>query len=461
MLLLFYAVAVGDAGIRPFAAATAAAAILGGILMRWSGPRAQNVGAREALLLVVCVWVSISLLGAIPFYLSPHFPSFTDAFFESASGFTTTGATILARVEVLPHSIQLWRHFTHWLGGMGVVLLGIAVLPLIGHGGMQLYRAEFSGARSEKLTPRIRETALALWKIYAGLTLAEIVALRFAGMTTFDAVCHAFSTLGTGGFSTYTSSIAGFNSPLIEYIVVIFMLLAGVSFVQHYRMWIERRPTSVISDFEVKAYFGLAALSTLAVGVTLLLTETAGFERAFRDALFQVTSIMTTTGFITADFEMWHPLPQLILLMLMFVGGSTGSTAGGLKTSRIVLLKHVVGREFRRMVERRGVFAVRLGGRVIQEETIRALLNLVYVALIVNFAACMVLAAFGIEVLTAITAVAACMFNIGPGLGGVGPADNYGHLPLAVKWVLTACMIAGRLEFYTLLVIFTPAFWKK
>jgi trk system potassium uptake protein TrkH len=326
---------------------------------------------------------------------------------------------------------------------------------------MQLYRAEFSGARSEKLTPRIRETALALWKVYAGLTLAEIVALRLAGMTIFDAICHAFSTLGTGGFSTDTASIAGFNSPLIEYIVVIFMLLAGVSFVQHYRLWIEWRPTKVIADFEVQAYFGLAALSALVVGVTLLLTETAGFERAFRDALFQATSIMTTTGFVTADFEVWHPLPQLILLMLMFVGGSTGSTAGGLKTSRIILLKQVVSREFRRMVEKRGVFAVRLGLRVVSEETIRALLNLVYLALIVNFASCMVLAAFGIDVLTAITAVAACMFNIGPGLGVVGPADNYGHLPLAVKWVLTGCMIAGRLEFYTFLVIFTPAFWKK
>jgi trk system potassium uptake protein TrkH len=461
LLLLVYAVIVRDDGVGPFAAAMAASTVVGLALIRWSGRPTRNIGTREALLLVVSVWISISLLGAIPFYLSPHFSGFTDAFFESASGFTTTGATILARVEVLPNSIQLWRHFTHWLGGMGVVLLGIAVLPLVGHGGMQLYRAEFSGARSEKLTPRIRETALALWKVYVGLTLAQIIALRLAGMTTFEAACHAFSTLGTGGFSTLTSSVAGFNSPLIEYIIVIFMLLAGVSFVQHYRLWIERRAKPVLSDFEVRAYFGLAALSTVVVGITLMLTGTGGVERAFRDALFQVTSIMTTTGFMTSDFELWHPLPQLILLMLMFAGGSTGSTAGGLKTARVVLLRQVVNREFRRMAERRGVFAVRLGGRVVPEDTVRTLLNFVYLALLVNFAACMLLAAFGIDVLTAITAVAACMFNVGPGLGGVGPADNYGHLPAAVKWILSACMMAGRLEFYTLLVIFTPAFWRK
>lgn len=461
LLLLVYAVISGDSGARPFGVATAVAGSTGLALLRWGGRPARNAGARQTLLLVACVWISISLLGAIPYYFSSQFESFTDAFFESASGLTTTGATILPRVEVLPDSIQLFRHFTHWLGGMGVVLLGIAVLPLVGHGGMQLYRAEFSGARSEKLTPRIRETALSLWKVYIGLTLAQIVALRLAGMTMFEAVCHTFSTLGTGGFSTRTASIAGFNSPLIEYVLVFFMLLAGISFVQHYRLWIERRPQVVMSDFEVQAYLGLTAAATLVVGLTLHFTGTAGFERAFREALFQVSSIMTTTGFMSADFEAWHPLAQLILLMLMFVGGSTGSTAGGLKTSRIVLLMHVVSREFKRMVERRGVFAVRMGGRVVAEETIRALLNLVYLALLVNFSACLILAAFGVDVLTAITAVAACMFNIGPGLGSVGPADNYAHLPAVVKWVLAACMIAGRLEFYTLLVIFTPAFWRK
>jgi trk system potassium uptake protein TrkH len=280
-------------------------------------------------------------------------------------------------------------------------------------------------------------------------------------MTTFEAVCHTFSTLGTGGFSTRTASIAAFDSPLIEYIVAIFMLLAGASFVQHYRLWIERRPRAVTADFEIRAYFGIAAVASLVVCVTLLATERAGFEQTIRTSVFQVISIMTTTGFVTADFEAWHPLPQLILLALMFVGGTTGSTAGGLKTARVILLQRVVSREFRRMVERHGVFAVRLGGRVVSEDAIRTLLNLVYLALLVNFAACLILAASGLDVLTAITAVAACMFNIGPGLGTVGPADNYGHLPDAVKWALSACMIAGRLEFYTLLVIFTPAFWKK
>ena len=362
---------------------------------------------------------------------------------------------------MLSPPLQFWRCFTHWLGGLGIVLLGIAILPLVGHGGMHLYRAEFSGAKSEKLKPRIAETALALWKIYFLLTIVQIVALRAAGMSTFDALCHTFSTLGTGGFSTRAASIAHFESPLIEYLIIFFMMVAGISFVQQYRLWVERRPLDVFGDVEVRSFIGVIFLASLVVGVVLMSSNGYGVELAFRRALFQVASITTTTGFVTDNFELWHPLPQLMLLALMFVGGCTGSTAGGLKISRILLLAKVVDREFKRMVERRGVFAVRLGGEVIPETTIQSLLNLVYLAFLVNFVSCLLLAAMGIDVLTSITAVAACMFNIGPGLGGVGPLDHYGHLPDLAKWVLSGCMIAGRLEFYTVLVILTPAFWRE
>jgi trk system potassium uptake protein TrkH len=344
---------------------------------------------------------------------------------------------------------------------MGIVVLGIAILPLVGHGGMQLYRAEFSGAKSERLKPRITETALSLWKIYVALTAAEFVALRLAGMTWFEAICHAFSTLGTGGFSTRTASIAGFDSPLIEAIIVVFMFLAGVSFILHYRLWVERNPSSLIRDFEFRYYAMIIAAATAVIAAVLIADAGYGPVLALRRALFQVNAIVTTTGFITDDFEVWHPLPQLILLALMFVGGCTGSTAGGMKTSRIVLLARVVDREFKRMVERRGVFAVRVGGTVIAESTIQSLLNLVYLAFVVNFVACLFLAAMGVDVLTSISAVAASMFNVGPGLGGVGPLDNYGGLPAAAKWVLAVCMVAGRLEFYTIIVILTPAFWRK
>jgi len=461
LLPLGWAVVFREPGAGDFALSALLTALAGaGILAAVKRPE-RDLSQREGLLMVIATWFAVSLFGGLPFYLSPAFSGVTDAFFEAASGFTTTGATVLADVEVLPEPLQLWRCFTHWLGGMGVVLLGIAILPLVGHGGMQLYRAEFSGAKSEKLKPRIAETAVALWKIYLALTVVEVVALRLAGLSVFEALCHAFSTLGTGGFSSRTASIAGFGSPLVEYIVVVFMLLAGISFIQHYRLWIEQRPRAVWADFELRGYLLVAAGATALIAFVLRVGESYAPEHAFRASLFQVSSILTTTGFVTENFEVWHPLPQGLLLALMFVGGCTGSTAGGLKVARLVLLARVVSREFKRMVEPRGVFAVRLGGQVVAENTIQSLLNLVYLAFVVFWVSALVLTALGVDVLTSIAAVAASMFNIGPGLGAVGPLDNYGHLPALGKWVLALCMIAGRLEFYTLLVILSPAFWRR
>ncbi|MBM3802490.1 MAG: TrkH family potassium uptake protein [Acidimicrobiia bacterium] len=447
--------------LRPLGFSFLLTGALGGACLLATRRPATDLNQREGLLFVVIVWVATSACGALPFYFSAHFPSFTDAFFESVSGFTTTGATVLPQVEVLPHDLQFWRCFSHWLGGMGIVLLAIAILPLLVTGGMRLYRAEFSGARSEKLKPRITETALALWKIYFALTLAEVLALRLAGMGTFDAVCHTFSTLGTGGFSTRTASIAAFDSPAIEAIVIVFMLLSGMSFTQHYRLWIERRPRVFFSDRELWLYLLVALGASVIIFLNLSLRDRVPSGTALRNSVFQVVSIMTTTGFVTDDFEKWLPLPQLILLALMFFGGCTGSTAGGLKSARILLLARVVNREFKRMVERRGVFAVRLGDQVMPENSIQSLLNLVYLAFLVNFVAALLLAADGVDVLTSISAVAATMFNVGPGLGSVGAAEHYGHLPAFTKWVLSGCMLAGRLEFYTILVILAPAFWRK
>ena len=458
---LAYGLIIRDQELEPLAWATAVTLAAGGLL-HFALPRPdRELSQREGLLVVVATWAAVSLFGSLPFAFSEYFPSFTDAFFESASGFTTTGATVLADVEVLPKPLQFWRCFSHWLGGLGIVVLAVAVLPLVGHGGMYLYRAEFSGAKSEKLKPRITETAFSLWKIYFALSIAEFAALLAAGMSGFDALCHTFSTLGTGGFSSRTASIAAYESPLVEYIVTGFMMLAGISFIQHYRFWVEGRPVAAVRDVEIRGYLTLTLAATVIIGGSLMIYQQYDWERALRASLFQVSSILTTTGFITDDFEAWRPLPQLLLLALMFVGGCTGSTAGGLKVARILLLARVIDREFKRMVERRGVFAVRLGGQVMPETAVQGLLNLVYLAFIVNFASCLLLAAMGIDVLTAISAVAACMFNIGPGLGEVGPLDNYGPLPAGAKWVLSVCMIAGRLEFYTVIVILTPAFWRK
>lgn len=273
-------------------------------------PGAFELSLREGLLLSLPAWVGVCLFGAFPFYFSPYFPTFADAVFESTSGFTTTGASVLTDVEVLSRSIQLWRCGTHWIGGMGILLLAIAVLPLIGAGGIHLYRAEFSGARSKKLKPRIAETASSLWKIYLSLTLLEYLALRLAGMNGFEAICHTFSTLGTGGFSTRTASVGGFEIPVIEYVIVVFMFLAGLNFTQQYRLYVERQPGSFFSDPEVRSYALFVALSTLLVWTSVVVQSGYGVSHGFRSGLFVVTTTITTTGFVSDDYEKWLPPPN-------------------------------------------------------------------------------------------------------------------------------------------------------
>jgi trk system potassium uptake protein TrkH len=424
-----------------------------------------NLRQREGILLVVLIWLAACMFGALPFYFSNYFDSYADAFFESASGFTTTGATVVALVETLPTELQLWRALSHWLGGMGIVLLSIAILPLIGQGGRDLYRAEFSGAHSQQLKPRVIEASRTLWKIYVAMTLALFACLLLAGMGTLDAICHAFSTLATGGFSTRTASIGAFGDPVVEYIIIVFMLLAGISFVQQYKLWVDRRPLEVIRDYEIRAYLTLVAVAALVITMVLIQDEdmytVAGWEHSFRTALFQVTSILTTTGFATVDYALWQPFSQVILLSLMFVGGCTGSTAGGLKVARFVLMLQVVRRDFRKLSEPLGVFRIHLGGTAIPELTVSAMLNIAYLALFVMLAGSLLVTASGEDLLTAFTAVVACQFNVGPGLGGVGPAENYGEISNNAKWVLGLCMIAGRLEFYTFLFVATRAFWRR
>jgi trk system potassium uptake protein TrkH len=439
-----------------------AATVLSGALLAFVVPQPETeLSTREAILTVVITWVSVAFFGSLPFYFSAHFDSFTDAFFEAASGFTTTGATILADVEVLPASLQFWRHFSHWLGGMGIIMLGIAILPLVGVGGKTLYNAQFAGAPSEKLKPRVLETAHALWRVYLGITIAEFLALLWAGMSSFDAICHTFSTLGTGGFSTRTASIAHYQNLKIELILVAFMILSSLNFATQYRMWVERHPRSFLRDPEVRFHLAVLSLATFSVALTLVWHSGHSPAVALRQALFQVTSIGTTTGFATADYELWHPFAQLTLLSLMYFGGNTSSTAGGFKSFRMVLLVRVVHRAMALIVHRHRVMAVRVAGVVIPDSSLSSLLNLIVLALIFNFFASLLLAASGVDLLTSFSAVPACMFSVGPGLGSVGPAENYAHLPVFAKWVLAVTMLVGRVEFYTALVIFTPLFWRK
>ena len=367
----------------PLISAMLISACLGGILTFSFRSASGEFSHREGIVLVLITWVTFSALGALPFHFSGYFASFTDAFFESISGFTTTGATILGAAEALPRALLLWRALTQWIGGMGIILLGIAILPLIGTGGVELYRSEFSGAKSEKLAPRVAEAATALWKLYVAFSLAEYIALRLAGMNSFEAVCHTFSTMATGGFSTRNTSIEAFGSPAIEAIIIVFMLIAGVSFALHYRLIVEGRARVFFGDQELRFYCVLLAGGTLAIATALTFSSHEPVE-AGRAALFQVVSIMTGTGFSSANFGSWAPFAQLLLLALMFIGGCTGSTTGGLKVARLFLLFRVVAREFRQMAERRGIFAIRLNGEVVSENTIQSLLNLVYIAFLIN-----------------------------------------------------------------------------
>ncbi|MDZ7637414.1 MAG: TrkH family potassium uptake protein [Bryobacterales bacterium] len=412
-------------------------------------------------MLVVLLWTGVMVVGAIPFAFMPWFPTFIDAVFESTAGFTTTGATVLADVEVLPPSIQMWRCFSHWLGGVGIILLAIAILPLLGIGSMALYKAQAGMLKSERLKPRIIETARALWQFYVVATLIQYVALRYAGMNWFDAICHTFSTMGTGGFSTKTASVGHFESAAMEYIIVVFMIVAGLNFTVHYRAARERSILTYFRDLEFRVFLATIGVATFIITLSLLENQGYGLELAFRRALFQVASIASTTGFATENYELWAPLPQMLLFVVGALGANTGSTAGGIKSFRIYVMLLSLKREFKKMVERRGVFAIRIGGEVLSEAQVHSALSLVFVVFVFLVVSSSTSAALGIDMLTSITAAASCMFSVGPAFGTVGPAENYAHLPGAAKLILSFCMLAGRVEFFTLLLVFAPAFWRK
>lgn len=454
-------VAFEDTGLPVLAATAVGVTVAGLLLIRFCSRPLTDLNLREGILLVVLLWVGVMGIGSIPFAFDPAFETYADALFESTSGFTTTGATVLPDVEVLPPSIQMWRHFSHWLGGVGIILLAIAILPLLGIGSMALYKAQSGNIKSERIKPRIIETARTLWRLYVAATLVCYIALRLAGMNWFDAICHTFSTLATGGFSTMTASVGAFQSPLVEYVIVVFMVAASLNFTVHYRAAHERSPFTYLRDIEFQVYMASLAVVTFLITVNLMHERAYGFELAFRRALFQVVSLGSTTGFATENYDLWAPFPQMLLLFVGCLGGNTGSTAGGIKSFRVYLILSSLKREFRKIVERRGVFAIRIRGEVVQDIQVQSALNLFALVMLTLVIAAALLAASGLDFYTSISASTACMFSVGPGFGSVGPAENYGHVPDLGKVVLSFCMLAGRLEFFTLLLIFNPAFWRK
>jgi trk system potassium uptake protein TrkH len=441
-------------------AAIVTTSAVGGLLFRIF-KQERELGIRDGFLIVGLGWFLMALFGSLPYIFSGAIPSFTDSFFESMSGFTTTGATILHDIEQMPGALLFWRAFTHWIGGMGIILLSLAVLPLLGVGGMQLFKAEVPGPTADKLTPRIAHTARILWLVYVGITFLEVILLVLGGMNLLDAFCHAFATMATGGFSTRSASIGAFNSAYIDYVTTFFMFAAGVNFTLHYK-FITRKFDVHWKDYEFRTY--LVILLAVAAIITLdnLYEEVyTNFSDSVRYGLFQTVSIGTTTGFGTADYETWAPVAQILLFMLMFIGGCAGSTGGAMKVIRIIIVVKYAYNSLKKLIHPRAVIPMRVGHRVIPREVTHSVIGffLLYVFLFVFVS--IIMALLGLDLLTSAGAAASCMGNIGPGLGDVGPTDNFAFIPTAGKWILAISMMVGRLEIYTVLVIFTKGLWAK
>jgi trk system potassium uptake protein TrkH len=422
--------------------------------------RSEIINQREGMAIVAIGWTAVGLFGALPFYMGDDYFTFTDAVFESVSGFTTTGASILTNIEGLPKGLLFWRSFIQWLGGMGIIVLSVAILPFLGVGGMQLYKAEVPSPVPDKLKPRIRDTAMILWKVYALLSLAQVILLMLGGMSLFDALCHTFTTMPTGGFSTKNSSVAFFGSVYFDCVFIFFMILAGINFSLHYQM-LRGNALAFWQDSECRFFIGAVVLTTLVVSLNIFgrVYETIG--GALRYGAFQVVSIITTTGYATADYEQWPVMSQLIILLLMFLGASAGSTGGGMKCLRIMLCFKYCYKELFSLIHPHAVTHVKIAGKPVADDVMRSVLGFLVLYVGLFALSSILLAGLGADFTTSITAVASCIGNIGPGFGMVGPVENYAQIPFLGKWLLIWCMLLGRLEIFTLIILFVPEFWRK
>ena len=422
--------------------------------------RNKELTRREGYLVVVFGWVSMSLFGMLPFIISGTIPRIGDAFFETMSGFTTTGATILTDIESMPKGLLFWRSLTQWIGGMGIIVLTVALVSIIGVGGMQLFVAEAPGISPDKLKPRIKDTAKRLWLIYVGLTGTETVLLMLGGMTFFDAINHSLTTMATGGFSTKNASIAFYDSAYIQYVIIFFMFLAGVNFTLTY-FGLKFKFKKVLANEEFKAYFTTLIMFTLIISIYLVVFVHGGVEKSFRDSLFQIVSVITTTGYITADYTSWAPFITVLFFFMMFIGGSSGSTAGGVKIVRHVILFKNSFLELKRLLHPTSIIPVRLNKKAVSPNITSNVLAFIMIYISVFVFGSMAVSLTGLDFETTIGAVATSLGNIGPGLGQVGPVDNFAGLPMLTKWILAGLMLLGRLELFTVLILFTPYFWKK
>ncbi|MBQ7220449.1 MAG: TrkH family potassium uptake protein [Synergistaceae bacterium] len=418
-----------------------------------------SMGIREGVGVTGFSWLIASAIGALP-YCIHGVCSYTDAFFEAVSGFTTTGATIMTDIESLPRGILLWRSLTHWMGGMGIIVLSLAVLPFLGVNGMEMYKAEVPGLTAEKITPRLHQTAIYLWGVYVFMTLCECVFLMFGGMSLFDAFCHSCSTIATGGFSTKNSSVAGF-SPYIQWVITVFMFASGVNFSLYFLLPL-RKFREFVCDEEFLSYAGITVFSALAMSAALYASGMfRGLEDTIRRTLFNVVSVMTTTGFVIEDYNLWPEFTRFLFVMLMFIGASGGSTGGGCKVSRFIILGRLLKAETQRLLHPRAVITARFNGEPITRSTMDSAGAFFVLYMLILAVSTLITAAFGIEVLTAFTGVLTCLSNVGPGLNLLGPVENFAWLPGAVKWLFSFCMLAGRLELFAVFLLFLPGTYRK
>ena len=431
-----------------------------GIILLTVGKTQGRVGVREGFAIVAGAWALTSLFGALPYWFSGSVLSYIDGVFETVSGLTTSGASVIDNVEILPKSILLWRSITHWLGGMGIIVLFIVFLPSVGSGAVHLFNAEVPGPLADKVLPRIRDTAIQLWKIYAIFTFIQVVLLVIFGMSVFDAVNHSFATLATGGFSTKNSSIKYYDSIAIELTIVFFMILAGGNFGIYLQAW-HKKTLKPFKNTELIWFLTIIACSTVIIAASLWLDQGVGVGKSLRESLFQVASIITTTGFMSADFDQWPSLAKIVLFILMFVGGSAGSTAGGIKVSRLIILFKLWWAELRRATHPRIVTSIKSDGKVVDPVVLNTVSRFFFIYISIFTLATILVAATGLEPFDAMSAVAATLGNVGPGFGVVGPTTTFSSVSIFGEVVLILCMLLGRLELFTLLVLLQPEFWRK
>lgn len=420
----------------------------------------KDLRKKDGYLIVVFGWLSMSFFGTLPYLISGVIPDLTNAFFETISGFTTTGATILVDIESIDKGILFWRSLTQWIGGMGIIVLAIAILPILGIGGMQLFVAEAPGISPDKLQPRIKETAKRLWFIYVLLTVVETILLWVGGMTFFDAINHGLTTMSTGGFSTKNNSIAHFSSSFIQYVIIFFMFLAGTNFTMTY-FALHRKFNIIIKNEEFRYYFFFCAIFSAIAASVIYVVSSIGIKQAFRTGLFQIVSIITTTGYTTADYTSWTPFLTVLFFILMFFGASAGSTAGGVKIIRhIILLKSSI-LELKKQLHPSAVILIKFNKKAVSRDITFNILAFIMIYITIFAFGFIIMAFLGVDFNTAIGSVATSLGNIGPGIGTVGPVDNFAHIPSAGKWFLSFLMLLGRLELFTVLILFTPYFWRK